>query len=99
MRGIPSGEGGDRFPLLPPTKIAGFGGIWAAAALATRLGDALVGRVEEEWGGRGPARAQVFALVAIIVPVSTRTAPASANVSPLSRHMHWCDRGQLSCQL
>jgi len=62
MGAIPSGEGGDRFPLLPPspTKIAGFGGIWPAVGEARRLAAHCTGagrkrgRVGEEGGLRGP---------------------------------------------
>ena len=66
MGAIPSGEGGDRFPLLlppPPPKIAGFGGDLAGGGDAP--GGAVHGSGEEEWegrGGRGPTRAQVMRL-------------------------------------
>ena len=61
MGAIPSGEGGDRFPLLlPAPQIAGFGGgIWPAAAEAMRLAVHCTGarrksrRVGEEGGLRG----------------------------------------------
>ena len=56
MGGIPSEEGGDRFPPLP-RQIAGFGGIWAAAAAGDAPGCVLVGVEGGEWeggGGRGP---------------------------------------------
>ena len=59
MGAIPSGVGGDRFPLLPP-KSPDLGGIWPAAAEAMRLAVHCTGagrksgRVGEEGGLRGP---------------------------------------------
>ena len=60
MGAISSGEGGDQFPLLPPQKIAGFGGDLAGGGGGDAPGGALHGSGEEEWEGgrgRGPARA------------------------------------------
>ena len=67
MGAIPSGEGGDRFPLLlpPPPNRQIWGGDLAGGGGGDAPGDALHGTEDEEWeggGGRGPARAQVMRL-------------------------------------
>ena len=49
MEGIPSEEGGDRFPPLPPPKIAGFGEDLAGGGGSNAPGGALDGSEEEEW--------------------------------------------------
>ena len=64
MGAIPSGEGGDRFPLLPPPNRRIWGDLAGGGGGDVPSGT-LHGSGEEEWeggGGRGPARAQVMRL-------------------------------------